>query len=91
MDHKDIFQHVSLQDRKSIRKYLKAVTDGVGSGVLSLADNAGEITVCPDGLIRLNVRVSKQQDRRALQIVLDWKEQDPETAVDPGTLVISAD
>jgi len=91
MNKEDLFKHVSLQDRKSIKKYLKAVTDGVGNGMLSLADNDGEITVSPDGLIRLNVRVSSERDRRELHIILDWKENDIAAGGDPNALVISAD
>ncbi len=91
MDKDDLFEHISLQDRKSIRKYLKAVTDGVGNGMLSLADNDGEITLSPDGLIRLNVRVSRERDRRELHITLDWKEHDASVERNPGALIISTD
>lgn len=87
----DLFEHVSLQDRKSIKKYLKALTAGVGNGMLSLADNDGEITLSPDGLIRLNVRVRNVDNRHQLHIVLDWKEDDDTVRSDPGNLVISAD
>lgn len=91
MDKNELFEHISLQDRKSIRKYLKAVTDGVGNGVLSLADNDGEVTLSPDGLIRLNVRVHKEMDRRELHISLDWKEYDTQSGNNSGALVISTD
>jgi amphi-Trp domain-containing protein len=91
MDKEDLFEHVSLQDRKSIKKYLKALTNGVGNGMLSLADNDGEITLSPDGLIRLNVSVRRVDHRHELHIVLDWKELDDNKASNPGTLVISAD
>ena len=86
-----IFGHESLQDRKSIKAYLKAMTDGVSKGVLSLADNANEITLSPDGMIRLNVEVQGERNRRKLLITLDWKEEDESVQIDPGTLVISAD
>jgi len=92
MDTKQrIFGHESLQDRKSIKNYLKAVTDGVSRGVLSLADNANQITLSPDGLIRLNVEVQGDRNRRKLLIALDWKEEDGHAEDDSGTLVISAE
>ena len=85
------FEHESLQDRKSIKAYLKAITDGVSKGVLSLTDNVNKTTLNPDGLIRLNVEVVGERNRRQLQIVLDWKEDDEEARDDSGALVISAD
>jgi len=91
MEKEDMFEHVSLQDRKSIKKYLKAVTEGVGNGMLSLADNDGDITLSPEGLIRLNVRVRRLRERRELHIMLDWKEQDDSATDDSGTLIITAD
>ncbi len=86
-----IFGHESLQDRKSIEAYLKAMTDGVSKGVLSLSDNANEITLNPDGLIRFNVEVHSERNRRRLLITLDWKEEDESASDDSGILVISAE
>jgi len=91
MAKQELFEHVSLQDRKSIKKYLKALTSGIGNGMLSLADNDGEITLSPDGLIRLNVSVQRDDQRNELHIVLGWTEEDDAAPSDPGTLVIRAD
>lgn len=91
MDKENFFEHESLQDRRSIKKYLKAVTEGIAKGALSLADNSHEITLSPDGLIRLNVQVRGERDRRELLISLDWREHRQDETVDPGALVISID
>ena len=87
----NIFTHESLQDRKTIIKYLKTISDGISKGALSFADDANEITLTPDGIIRLKVNVLKQNNERELQIAFNWKEQDAFDTEDAGTLMISTD
>jgi amphi-Trp domain-containing protein len=91
MKAENLFKHESLQDRKTIIKYLKAISDGISKGALSFADDASEITLTPDGVIRLEVNVLRQDNKRELQISFRWKEPDIIEAEDPGTLLISAD
>ncbi|MDT8282436.1 MAG: amphi-Trp domain-containing protein [Gammaproteobacteria bacterium] len=91
MKAKNIFKHESLQDRKTIIRYLKAINDGIAKGALSFADDSNEITLTPQGVIRLKVNVLRQDNTRELQILFNWKESDNEKVEDPGTLVISAD
>jgi len=91
MKTEDLFSHESLQNRKTIIKYLKAINDGIAKGALSFADDTGEITLTPDGVIRLKVNVLKQDNARELQISFNWKEKDATKERDPGTLTISAD
>jgi amphi-Trp domain-containing protein len=91
MDKRYTFEHDSLQDRKSIRKYLKAIMEGVGKGTLSLADENGEVSLNPDGLMHLSVQVQSERDRRRLSITIDWRETDPNSADNTGALIISPD
>lgn len=91
MDKDYLFEHDSLQDRKSIRKYLKAIMDGVGKGTLSLADEKGEVSLNPDGLLHLSVQVRGDRDRRHLAISIDWRENDPDNQDHGGALIISPD
>jgi amphi-Trp domain-containing protein len=91
MKAETLFNHESLQDRKTIIKYLKAISDGLTKGALSFADDSNEITLTPNGVIRLKVNVLRQDNTRELQILFNWKESDLNKVEDPGTLVISAD
>jgi amphi-Trp domain-containing protein len=91
MKTENLFSHESLQDRKTIIKYLKAINDGISKGALSFADDANEITLTPDGVIRLKVNVLRQDNKRELQISFNWTESDAVEECDPGTLLISAD
>jgi len=91
METENLFRHESLQDRKTIIKYLKAIKDGISKGALSFADDANEITLTPDGLIRLKVNVLSHENTRELQISFNWKETDIDEDSDPGSLSISTD
>lgn len=86
-----IFNHESLQDRKTITKYLKAINDGIAKSALSFADDANEITLTPNGVIRLKVNVLRQDNMRELHIQINWKESEIDDVENPGTLVISAE
>ena len=91
MKAENLFNHESLQDRKTIIKYLKAISDGISKGALSFADDTNEITLTPDGVIRLKVNVLRQDSKRELQIAFNWIESDADEADDTGTLQISSD
>lgn len=91
MKTEKLFKHESLQDRKTIIKYLKTINDGIAKGALSFADDVNEITLTPDGVIRLKVNVLKQDNSRELQISFNWKESDIATESDPCALTISSD
>jgi amphi-Trp domain-containing protein len=91
MKTEKLFKHESLQDRKTIIKYLKTINDGIAKGALSFADDTNEITLTPDGVIRLRVEVIKQENNRELQISFNWKESDSTRSSDTCTLMISSD
>jgi amphi-Trp domain-containing protein len=91
MEKDYLFEHDSLQDRKSIRKYLKAIMDGVAKGTLSLSDDRGEVSLNPDGLLHLSVQVRGERDRRRLEISIDWRENDPNGQNLSSALIISPD
>jgi amphi-Trp domain-containing protein len=85
-----IFDHESLQDRKSIKRYLKAITDGMSKGSLSLSNGTADTKLEPDGLIRLRVEVNRPSGRCELTIKMDWHDKDAVSiANDP--LVISSE
>lgn len=91
MPNEPIFNHESLQDRKTIKKYLRAITDGMAKGSLSLANGGDELKLSPDGLIHLRVDVSGEDGQKELSIKLDWKEKSTQPKSVSSPLVISSD
>lgn len=72
LEHKNRFRHDSLEDRKSIQTYLKAITKGLSQGELTFSDDGSEITLHPDGLIQLKVVASQDEQRDRLEIRMTW-------------------
>lgn len=79
------FEYESLQDVASIIGYLKAVTDGLERGHLSLASNGRNLELEPRGLLQLSVEAKRGKRRAQLIIKMAWREDRPEDAavIDP--------
>ena len=76
MASREEFRHVSVQDRHSIIAYLKAVTDGMERGTLSLRSEDEELELSPAGLVELEVRSTKKSGRAKLSLKLTWREDE---------------
>jgi len=92
MSHqKTEFEYESLEDARSIGRYLRALADGFEKGLLSFSDRRGEIALEPHGLIEFEVRVSKKRDRSRLSLSLTWRPAREVNAGDAGPLSINAE
>ena len=67
------FRHESLQDRDSIQVILKAITQGVAKGKLTLSDEEGEMVLNPEGLLQLKVTATQDTDRHRLNLRITWQ------------------
>jgi amphi-Trp domain-containing protein len=76
------FRHESLQDRDSIQAILKAITQGVAKGRLTLSDEEGEMVLNPDGLLQLKVTATQDTDRHRLNLRITWQAE--EAKLKPG-------
>lgn len=76
------FRHESLQDRDSIQAILKAITQGVAKGKLTLSDEEGEMVLNPDGLLQLKVTATQDTDRHRLNLRITWQAE--ERQLKPG-------
>ena len=78
----DEFKHESLQDLKSIGQYLKALTEGIESGRVELADDNGQLMLHPFGLLNLELRAKRRGNRAKLQLKLTWTEDKAKAKAD---------
>jgi len=85
------FEYESLEDVKSVGRYLRALADGFASGSLSFSDRHGEIALEPRGLIEFEVRVSKKRDRSRLSVNLTWRPARESHNAESGPLSITAE
>ncbi|MCW8963644.1 MAG: amphi-Trp domain-containing protein [Gammaproteobacteria bacterium] len=72
---KNSFRHDSLQDTKSIRKILEAVTEGIEKGKLVFSDEDDKIVMKPDGLLELKLTASQEDNRQRVNIRISWQEE----------------
>ncbi len=68
----DSFRHESLHDGKSIKALLKSIEKGLGDGEISLEDEDGRLVLTPEGLLRLKITASSEEDRQKLTIRISW-------------------
>jgi amphi-Trp domain-containing protein len=83
------FRHESLQDRDSIQAILKAITQGVAKGRLTLSDEEGEMALNPDGLLQLKVTATQDTDRHRLNVRITWQAEEAKLKPD-GSLKVKS-
>lgn len=76
---KKTFTHLSLQDAKSIKPILDAISKGLSKGELVFKNEEDEIVLNPDGLLRLKVSASKAENRHKVNVKISWEiaEEEP--------------
>ena len=70
---KSSFRHESLQDGKSIRGILKAISNGLAEGKLSFSDDEDEISMEPEGLLHLKLTATQESGRHRINIRISWQ------------------
>lgn len=80
------FRHESLQDRKTIQDLLKALSKGIGKGRLSFSDDNGEVVLEPDGLLKLKVTASQDEQHQRLDIRVSWQDEEALPSRSPLTV-----
>ena len=70
------FRHESLQDAKTIKGILKALTDGMAKGVLSFSDEDDSIELKPQGLMNLKITASQEDNLNRVNIRITWQSEE---------------
>lgn len=75
MKRSNRFRHESLQSRDSIENLLKALTKGLADGKVILEDEDDSMVMEPNGLLRLKISASQDEDRSRIDVRISWKEE----------------
>jgi amphi-Trp domain-containing protein len=75
---KNSFRHESLQNRDSIQAILKALTEGIAKGKVTVSDDDDSISMTPDGLLNLKLIVSQEDNRNRINLRITWDDQKEE-------------
>ncbi len=70
------FRHESLQDAKTIKGILKALTDGLASGKLSFSDADDSIDLKPEGLMKLKITAAQEDSMNRVNIRITWQSEE---------------
>jgi len=82
------FRFESLQDRKSIIRYLDALKHGFESGRIILGSVGKKVILEPEGIIKLEVRVKNKDDRVKISLKCSWKQKKQDHKEQQGILTI---
>lgn len=71
------FLHESLQDRKSVKALLEALTKAIGKGEITLSDDDNDLTLPLDKLLNLRIKADRSDGACKVDIRLSWTERAP--------------
>lgn len=69
------FRHESLQDRKTIKALLNALTKGIGSGNITLSDGDKELILPIEGLMTLRIKADRSDGACRVDLRISWTEE----------------
>lgn len=75
MSHPDgKFRHESLQDRKTIKALLTALTKGIGAGEITLGDGDKDLVLPIEGLMTLRIKADRSDGACRIDLRISWTE-----------------
>ena len=89
MSSEEKFVFESLQDCESIRAFLEALTEGVGSKHLVLSSGGERIELYPQGLLQVEVKARRKGGSSKVSLKLEWKDA-PRVETSDRTLSVSS-
>ncbi|WP_323784875.1 amphi-Trp domain-containing protein [Thalassovita sp.] len=81
MSHPDgKFRHESLQDRKTIKTLLNALTKGIAAGEITLSDGDKELILPLDGLMTMRIKADRLDGACRVDLRISWTEDSADTS-----------
>jgi len=68
------FRHESMQDRKTIKTLLAALTTGIGAGEITLSDGDKDLVLPVEGLMTLRIKADRQDGACRVDLRISWTE-----------------
>lgn len=69
------FTHESLQDAKSIKALLAALTKGFAKGELILGEDEDELVLAPHGLMTVRLKAEREGGRSQVNLRVSWTDE----------------
>ena len=68
------FRHESIQDRRTIRSLLDALSEGLEKGSVTLEDSSGVLALSPAELMVLKISADQDDDKSRITLRITWTE-----------------
>lgn len=68
------FRHESLQDRKTIKTLLAALTKGIAAGEITLSDGDKDLVLPVEGLMAVRIRADRSDGACRVDLRISWTE-----------------
>ncbi|MBF0529393.1 MAG: amphi-Trp domain-containing protein [Deltaproteobacteria bacterium] len=68
------FKHESMENPKSIMKFLNSLSEGFEKGTLLFATDGNSLLVHPDSLIQFEIKAKKKDGNFKLNLKICWSE-----------------
>ncbi len=75
-DTSDELVHEALQERAQVARYLRAIADGIESGMLRLSSGDKQMEFRPPALCGFELRAKSERSRAKLRLRLAWRKAD---------------
>jgi amphi-Trp domain-containing protein len=75
MAQADSFLYESIEDAKTIQRFIEALREGIEKGKIKLSSNGDEIVLKPGNLLKLSVKARKKGGTEKLSLKIAWKDQ----------------
>jgi amphi-Trp domain-containing protein len=72
MTDNEKFDHESIQDRQTIRKYFNSLIEGLENGRIVFSSEKDNVLLTPSELIRFSIKTKKKPGKSKLTIKLAW-------------------
>ncbi len=76
----------SIQDSETIKSYLESLIRGIAQKKIVLSTDSEDITLHPNGLLKLTVKARKKSDKNRLSIKMAWTDEHTKKA-DPNKTI----
>ncbi|WP_071673436.1 amphi-Trp domain-containing protein [Nioella nitratireducens] len=74
------FRHESLQDRKTIKALLTALTKGIGAGEITFGEDDKTLVLPVDGLMTLRIKADRSDGACRVDLRISWTEDNDTTS-----------
>ncbi len=65
----------SFQDSETIKSYLESLLKGIAQKKIVLRTDGEDITLHPNGLLKLTIKAKKKSDKNRLSIKIAWTDE----------------